>query len=147
MFRIPLPTVVPPEYVLVPLSTRVPGPVFVSVPDPVPITPVTVVFPAPLNVTFCVPVTPPWLKVKSPARDLIVVADPKEISPLKVFVPETFKRAPDPGPEPFKLKVFIGEIFPCSCSCAPLVTLTLPDPRAELFCIFKIPLLTIVPPE
>ena len=86
-------------------NTKTPAPDFVRVEIGVSIGSETVMFPAPVNVIAGVPdeasnAFPDASKVSVPAVLPIVAADESVTAPVTVLLLATFKRAPEPDPDP-----------------------------------------------
>ena len=132
-------------------SVSRPLPSLVSVPAPVPIVLLIVVFPEPPTVSARPePVIVPLLSVSRPASELIRVAAASVTAPAHVLLPLMLRRAPPPDtPEPLSVSGRPREIPFCCCrsiSAFEATVTAVDSPRAALFCRLRTPAFTEVVP-
>ena len=128
-----------------------PAPLLVNVPVLVVIASDTVTLPAPVKVKFCVPVIASPLdtsKVNVPDVLPIVVAPAKVTKPLIVLLPDVFKIAPVPPPDPVTPIASAIVMPPDNDNCAPSEMVTPPAevPSALLFEAANTPFDTVIAP-
>ena len=127
-----------------------PEPSTVRVPEPLPITPDSVMLPAPPNVRLLEPLVRPPERVRVPASELIRVSPVSVMAPAKLLLPLRLCSAPpDDIPDPLSVSALLPTLMPpLKRSSAPLATEIEPavvPSAAELRISIDPPLMVVLP--